>query len=86
MVMGISEYLKGKSGKPFFLVQGGAGTGKSFSINRALLEIQKHVIAAAPSHFAKMCSKILGPRYTVTTIAGLLKSYYMIKVTRFWSE
>jgi hypothetical protein len=31
MVMGISEYLKGKSGKPFFLVQGGAGTGKSFS-------------------------------------------------------
>jgi hypothetical protein len=37
MVMGISEYLKGKSGKPFFLVQG-AGTGKSFSINRALLE------------------------------------------------
>jgi predicted AAA+ superfamily ATPase len=58
MVMGISEYLKGKS-KPFFLVQGGAGTGKSFSINRALLGIDpKHVIAAAPSHFAKMCSKI----------------------------
>jgi hypothetical protein len=48
MVMGISEYLKGKSGKPFFLVQGGAGTGKSFSINRALLGIDpKHVIAAA---------------------------------------
>jgi hypothetical protein len=48
--MGISEYLKGKSGKPY-LVQGGAGTGKSFSINRALLGIEpKHVIAAAPSH------------------------------------
>jgi hypothetical protein len=41
--MGISEYLKGKSGKPFFLVQGGAGTGKSFSINRALLGIDPNI-------------------------------------------
>jgi hypothetical protein len=77
MVMGISEYLK-EEGKPFFLVQG-AGTGKSFSINRALLGIDpKHVIAAAPSHFAKnVLQDFLGPRYKVTTIAGLLgKSYY----------
>jgi hypothetical protein len=44
MVMGISEYLKGKSGKPFFLVQGGAGTGKSFSINRALLGIDPNML------------------------------------------
>jgi hypothetical protein len=43
MVMGISEYLKGKS-KPFFLVQGGAGTGKSFSINRALLGIDPNML------------------------------------------
>jgi predicted AAA+ superfamily ATPase len=43
MVMGISEYLKGKSGKPFFLVQG-AGTGKSFSINRALLGIDPNML------------------------------------------
>jgi hypothetical protein len=42
MVMGISEYLKG--GKPFFLVQGGAGTGKSFSINRALLGIDQNML------------------------------------------
>jgi predicted AAA+ superfamily ATPase len=43
MVMGISEYLKGKSGKTF-LVQGGAGTGKSFSINRALLGIDPNML------------------------------------------
>jgi hypothetical protein len=87
MVMGISEYLKGKS-KPFFLVQGGAGTGKSFSINRALLGIDpKHVIAAAPSHFAKnVLQDFLGPRYKVTTIDCLVKKVTMIKVTRFWSE
>jgi predicted AAA+ superfamily ATPase len=61
MVMGISEYLKGKSGKPFFLVQGGAGTGKSFSINRALLGIDpKHVIAAA--QVTKKCA----PRFPRT--------------------
>jgi hypothetical protein len=57
MVMGISEYLKGKAVN-LLLVQGGAGT-VSHSINRALLGIEpKHVIAAAPSHFAKMCSRI----------------------------
>jgi hypothetical protein len=53
MVMGISEYLKGKSGKPFFLVQGGAGTGKSFSINRALLGID-------PKHYS--CCQVTLPK------------------------
>jgi hypothetical protein len=52
------------------LVQGGAGTGKSFSINRALGIEPKHVIAAAPSHFAKKLQDFLGTS-TVTTIAGL---------------
>jgi hypothetical protein len=57
MVMGISEYLKGKAVNLTW-VQGGAGTGKSFSINRALLGIEpKHVIAAAPVT-KKMCSRI----------------------------
>jgi hypothetical protein len=74
MVSNISEYLKGRSGLAFFLVQGGGGTGKSFSINRALQGVDpKHIIAAAPSHFAKnVLQDFLGERYKVTTIAGLL--------------
>lgn len=74
MVIDISDFLKGDSDKPFFLVQGGGGTGKSFSINRALKGIDpKHVIAAAPSHFAKnVLQDFLGEKYKVTTIAGLL--------------
>jgi hypothetical protein len=60
------------------LVQGGAGT-VSHSINRAPLGIEpKHVIAAAPSHFAKKCAPgFLGTRYKVTTIAGLLGKSYL---------
>lgn len=74
MALDISEYLKGTSKKPFFLVQGGGGTGKSFSINRALQGIDpKYIIAAAPSHFAKnVLQDFLGEKYRVTTIAALL--------------
>lgn len=74
MVIGISEYLKGSSDKLFFLVQGSGGTGKSYSINRALLGIDpKFIIAAAPSHFAKnVLQDFLGEAYRVTTIAALL--------------
>lgn len=74
MVINISDFLKGDSGISFFLVQGGGGTGKSFSINRALKGIDPtHIIAAAPSHFAKnVLQDFLGEKYKVTTIAGLL--------------
>ena len=54
MVVNISDYLKDNSKKEFFLVQGGGGTGKSYSIIRAIQGIDpKFIIAAAPSHFAK---------------------------------
>jgi hypothetical protein len=74
MVKGIRDYLKGRTQANFFLVQGGGGTGKSFSINRALKGINpKQIIAAAPSHFAKNVLKdFLGEGYKVITIAALL--------------
>lgn len=74
MVTDIANYLKGKASIPFFLVQGGGGTGKSYSINRALHGIDpKFIIAAAPSHFAKnVLQDFLGEGYKVTTIAALL--------------
>jgi len=59
MVVNIGKYLKDGGTKRFFLVQGGGGTGKSYSINRALKGLNPdHIIAAAPSHFAKMYFKI----------------------------
>lgn len=74
MAIDISDFLKGISKRPFFLVQGGGGTGKSYSINRALKGIDpKFIIAAAPSHFAKnVLQDFLGEKYRVTTIAALL--------------
>ena len=74
MVVDIANYLKYKKSKKFFLVQGGGGTGKSYSINRALQGINPdHIIAAAPSHFAKIVlQNFLGPDYTVITNAALL--------------
>lgn len=74
MVISIGKYLKDGGTKRFFLVQGGGGTGKSYSINRALKGINpEHVIAAAPSHFAKnVLQDFLGDKYKVTTIASLL--------------
>lgn len=74
MVIDIGKYLKKGGSKRFFLVQGGGGTGKSYSINRALKGINpNHIIAAAPSHFAKnVLQDFLGKRYRVTTIAALL--------------
>lgn len=74
MVENIVDYISGNLTIPFFMVQGSGGTGKSYSINRALESIPKGaVIAAAPSHFAKNVLKdFLGDAYTVTTIAGLL--------------
>lgn len=74
MVVNINRYLKNGGKKRFFLVQGGGGTGKSYSINRALKGIPpEHIIAAAPSHFAKnVLQDFLGPKYKVTTVASLL--------------
>jgi len=58
----------------YFLVQGGGGTGKSFTIKRAISAIDPNsIIAAAPSHSAKNVLKgFLGSSYRVTTIAALL--------------
>lgn len=75
MVSDISAYLSDSSSSvDYFTVQGGGGTGKSFSINRALEHINpKRIIAAAPSHFAKNVLKnFLGEQYKVTTVAALL--------------
>ena len=74
MIINISLFLKGEIKKSFYMVQGGGGTGKSFSIVRALSGIDtKHIIGAAPSHFAKnVLQDFLGEKYRVTTIAALL--------------
>lgn len=74
MVKGIIDYLDGKLDIPYFLCQGGGGTGKSYSINRALSGIDpKFILAAAPSHFAKNVLKdFLGEAYKVITVAALL--------------
>lgn len=75
MVKGILEYLTtNKENKPYFLVQGGGGTGKSYSVFRAISHINtEHFVAAAPSHFAKnVLKEFLGEKYKVTTVASLL--------------
>ena len=75
MVIGINEYLETNKGKKkFFMVQGGGGTGKSFSILRAIQHISpNYIVAAAPSHFAKNVLKdFLGAEYKVITVASLL--------------
>lgn len=75
MVIDIGEYLTtNKSGRKFFMVQGGGGFGKSYSILRAIQHIHTDsIIAAAPSHFAKNVLKdFLGSGYKVTTVAALL--------------
>jgi len=74
MVKGMIEYLSGKTVLDYYLVQGSGGTGKSFSVRRALQGIDpQQIIAAAPSHSAKNVLKnFLGKNYTVTTIASLL--------------
>lgn len=60
--------------KPYFLIQGAAGTGKTTSIKHAIMHIPKHrMVAAAPSHFAKnILQQALGDGYRVMTIAKLL--------------
>lgn len=74
MVIGIASFLKRKGKIPFYLVQGGGGTGKSFSIIRAIQGVKPDdIIAAAPSHFAKnVLQDFLGNGYNVITIASLL--------------
>jgi len=75
MVEGIVEYLTtNKENKRYFLIQGGGGSGKSYTIKRAIEHIPPgHIIASAPSHFAKNVLKnFLGEEYKVTTIASLL--------------
>lgn len=74
MVTGIADYISGGLVLPYFLVQGSGGTGKSFSIIRAISDINpKTIIAAAPSHFAKnVLQNFLGEEYQVRTIASLL--------------
>lgn len=75
MVMGINEYLTtNKNGLSFYMVQGGGGTGKSYSIKRAVSHLPKSaIIAAAPSHFAKnVLHDFLGGDIKTVTIASLL--------------
>ena len=75
MVIGVDEYLRvNAEDKPYYVVHGGGGTGKSFSIKRAIEHIDpKIIIAAAPSHAAKnVLQAFLGPNYRVVTIAALL--------------
>jgi exodeoxyribonuclease-5 len=74
MVINITKYLNGELDLPYYLVQGSGGTGKSFSIYRAIMNVPSHlIIAAAPSHFAKnVLQDFLGEDYLVKTIAGLL--------------
>lgn len=75
MVKGINEYLLvNKDNKEFFMVQGGGGFGKSYSILRAISHISSDmVIGAAPSHFAKnVLQDFLGASYRVVTVASLL--------------
>lgn len=75
MVNSIREYLTTNSeNRPYFTVQGGGGTGKSYTIKRAISHIPNHqIIAAAPSHFAKnVLQNFLGDEYKTITIAVLL--------------
>jgi len=75
MVQKIANYLDDDTSNiSYFTAQGGGGTGKSYSIIRALAHINpKNIIAAAPSHFAKNVLKnFLGDEYKVTTVAALL--------------
>jgi hypothetical protein len=74
MVNKMSKYIENPFDKPYFMVQGGGGTGKSFSVVRALNGIYAdQIIAAAPSHFAKnVLQDFLGNKYSVCTIAALL--------------
>lgn len=75
MVIGIWEYLiTNKEDKKYFTIQGGGGTGKSYTIYRAISNISpSKVVAAAPSHFAKGVLQVfMGEHYSVKTIASLL--------------
>lgn len=76
-VVGIRDHIAGTVGDgkaDFFMLHGLGGSGKSYSINRALSGIPKSdIIAAAPSHFAKnVLIDFLGKGYDVVTIAALL--------------
>jgi hypothetical protein len=74
MVVNITMFLNGDLDLPYYLVQGSGGTGKSFSIHRAIMNVDPSlIVAAAPSHFAKnVLQDFLGEEYTVKTIASLL--------------
>ena len=74
MVKEINKYLTTKTELPYFTVQGSGGTGKSYSILRAIQHINpKRILAAAPSHFAKnVLQDFLGEEYEVVTVAKLL--------------
>lgn len=77
MVIGILEYVKtNDKNKPYYLVQGGGGVGKSYAIGRALHALHGYsIIAAAPSHFAKNILKQFLADHTevkVLTVAALM--------------
>ena len=74
MVTGIQQYVAGKLDLPYFTVQGIGGSGKTFSIKRAIEHIPTdEIIFAAPSHAAKnVLSEFLGSTYEVITVAKLL--------------
>jgi len=74
MVLDIDRYLSGELKLDYFTIQGIGGSGKSFTIKKAIAHIHpSKIIVAAPSHAAKNVLKnFLGPSYNVMTVAKLL--------------
>lgn len=74
LVHALASYLNGDHDIPFFTVQGGGGTGKSYSIYRILSLLDPSTVSAAtPSHAAKnVLQDFLGDTFAVRTIASLL--------------
>jgi exodeoxyribonuclease-5 len=74
MIKGIDAYLNNELDIPYFTVQGIGGSGKSFTIKRAIEHLPtSNIIFATPSHAAKnVLASFLGDKYVVMTVAKLL--------------